>query len=140
MVFKMKRREIKQQGMTLVELVIVIVVLGIIAAVAAPRFVDISGNALSAGEQGSIGAFKSALAITMAEQQNARPTWNQITNNLDGFDVSVPGKARVNLDGIGADDVDITGFSDPSCITQHSIITANSPTLSWHDNTNCYDL
>ncbi len=52
----------KKSGFTLVELVIVIVVLGILAAVAVPKFFDFSGDAKEAACKGSLGGVRSAIA------------------------------------------------------------------------------
>ena len=57
----------KQQGFTLIELVMVIVILGILGAVALPKFADLSGNARKATIQGAYGSVKSATAIVHAK-------------------------------------------------------------------------
>jgi len=128
----------RQAGMTLIELVIVIIVLGIIAAVAAPRFVNIQGNAMTAGLAGSLGAFKSAVTITIAEQRDPQPTWGELEANIDGFDITGTGTATVDLDGDAAADLTITGYSDAACTTAHA--DEVSATLSWGDGTDCFNL
>ena len=53
----------KEKGFTLIELVMVIVILGILAAFALPRFADLSGDAEEASIEGARGSVKSAMGI-----------------------------------------------------------------------------
>jgi len=57
----------KEKGFTLIELVMVIVILGILAAFALPRFADLSGNAELATVQGAQGSVKSAMGIVRSK-------------------------------------------------------------------------
>ncbi|MCG3748173.1 type II secretion system protein [Vibrio cincinnatiensis] len=54
----------KQGGFTLIELVVVIVILGILAVTAAPRFLNLQGDAREASLKGLQGAMKGAAGIT----------------------------------------------------------------------------
>jgi len=62
-----------QRGFTLIELVMVIVILGVLAAVAIPKFVDLKGEAQVAALQGVVGGINSASAVNYAAR-SAAPT------------------------------------------------------------------
>lgn len=53
----------KQRGFTLIELVIVIVILGILAAIAIPHFISVDSDARIAKLNGALGAMKSSAAL-----------------------------------------------------------------------------
>jgi MSHA pilin protein MshA len=57
----------RQQGFTLIELVMVIVILGILAAFALPRFANLTNDARAASVQGLAGAVKSAAGVVHAK-------------------------------------------------------------------------
>lgn len=56
----------KQQGFTLIELVMVIVILGILAATALPKFVDMTSSARESTLKGLAGAINGAKSIVKA--------------------------------------------------------------------------
>lgn len=57
-----------QKGFTLIELVIIIVVLGILAAVAIPKYQDITTQAKEASCRASLGALRSGITIWYANK------------------------------------------------------------------------
>lgn len=58
-----------RRGFTLIELVMVILLLSILAAIAIPNFIDFRTDAKNAATQGAIGAFRSAISIATASIQ-----------------------------------------------------------------------
>jgi len=81
-----------KKGFTLIELVIVLVLIGILAAVAIPRFHDMKGNAEEAAIRGTLGNVRSAITITranlLANGTNAWPTFSATMDTV--LDTEMP--------------------------------------------------
>lgn len=94
----------QQKGFTLIELVMVIVILGILAAFALPRFADLGTNARASVIQGAAGSVKSAAAIVHSKWlAEGMTTSGSVT--LDGgatATVSTNGYPTADTAGIGS--------------------------------------
>jgi MSHA pilin protein MshA len=81
-------RNTKQAGFTLIELIVVIVILGILAATALPKFTDLSGDARLAKIQGARGAVATGAQIAHATWL-AKGDTSALTVTLDGTSYAV---------------------------------------------------
>ena len=81
-----------KQGFTLIELVIIIILLGVLAAIAIPRYVDLRDQAIRASAQATLDAGRAGVNLDFADQVLNKGTYNSnissATNDNSVFDLT----------------------------------------------------
>lgn len=105
MKLSLKKKNNKQQGFTLIELVIVIVILGILAATAAPKFIDLQDDAKEAALEAVHGSMESVISLVNAKAIIAGQDGDtgQITINSTGYALVNGYPSAVQVSGSGTD-------------------------------------
>ncbi|WP_297481598.1 type II secretion system protein [uncultured Photobacterium sp.] len=115
----------KQQGFTLIELVVVIVILGILAVTAAPKFMNLQGDARTSTLEGLKGAMKGAAGIVYGKAAIAGVESIASGKTVIGDDSTKPitlvyGYPAATSAGIGAAIVGAESNGDWSPVTKIS--------------------
>jgi prepilin-type N-terminal cleavage/methylation domain-containing protein len=96
----------KQKGFTMIELMIVVAIIGILAAIALPKFADMIEKSREGSTKGNVGALKSANSIYYGDQQGVWP---------ETLDAKPAFRYSLYLDNMPL--VKVTGKFDPNTTT-----------------------
>jgi len=117
----------KKRGFTLIELVMVIVILGILAAMVLPRFIDLTTKARESAAKGALGAVRAAVAIKYA------------SNAAYGLTPLIPGTIEADMfqEGkIPAEVASVSGGNSAVYVTGEAPTGVGEDGGWWYDSAN----
>ena len=96
-----KLKELSKKGFTLIELMIVVAIIGILAAIAIPKFAELIRKSSEGASKGNLGALRSAMSIYYGDMEGVYPaTVGALTIGGKYLTVIPPAKApNYHVDG-----------------------------------------
>ncbi|CAD6366774.1 MULTISPECIES: prepilin-type N-terminal cleavage/methylation domain-containing protein [Shewanella] len=112
----------KQNGFSLIELVIVIVILGLLAATAIPRFLNVTDDAQDASVDGVAGGLSTAVSFVRSQWEVDGRRNNNVL--LDGTSVNLDTRFGYPT---GTSVTDATAMTDASCQEVFNTVLQSAP-------------
>ncbi|MGO2281384.1 type II secretion system protein [Vibrio casei] len=155
----------KINGFTLIELVVVIVILGILAVTAAPKFLNLQDDARVSTLKGLAGAMKGAASIVYGKsaiagiehlESSTVSMGSSSINIVYGYPAATPSDLEAAVDGLSSDwvvlDTGVTevfgistssgtvtyGYNNFACVVKYSQATENQPAIVTIENDTKY--
>lgn len=130
----MRRLRKSPQGFTLIELMIVVAIIGILAAIALPRFAQMLEKSHEGQTKGNLNSIHSAASIYYGDQKGVWPT---TLSTFSGYAFS---QYLDNVNGVKVTGAFVSGASSPAGTVVTMTSMASVPTASgtgWlYDSTN----
>jgi len=128
-----------KKGFTLIELMIVVAIIGILAAIAIPQFAQLISKSQEGQTKGNLGTVRSALSIYYGDTEGQYPTFSAVTPS--GFTALTAGskylqqtpnaslpKTNISIGHIASaaiTDIDLAAASDSGGWGYETVVTSN---------------